>query len=63
MELSTNPRRISRKSESLKKSNISWYGVSVLFVVWKTFHKNSLDVYYSSAFIDIYIYTYTNIYI
>ena len=35
--------------------------VTVLFVVWKTFHKNLLDVYYDSAFllIVIYIYIYT----
>ena len=36
--------------------------VTALFVVWKTFHKNLLDVYYSSAFlfnvIFSYIYTY-----
>ena len=36
--------------------------VTVLFVVWKIFNKNLLDVYYSSVFllivILVYIYTY-----
>ena len=30
--------------------------VTVLFVVWKIFHKNFLDVYYSSAFLFIVIF-------
>ena len=33
-----------------------------VFVVWKTFHKNLLDVYYSSVFLFVIIYIY-NIYI
>ena len=37
--------------------------VTVLFVVWKTFHKNLLGVYYISAFLFIVIFTYIYIYI
>ena len=32
--------------------------VTVLFVVWKTFHKNLLGVYYISALLFIVIFTY-----
>ena len=37
--------------------------VTVLFVVWKTFHKNLLGVYYIIAFLFIVIFTYIFIYI
>ena len=30
--------------------------VTVLFVVWKIFHKNLLDIYYSNAFLFIVIF-------
>ena len=36
--------------------------VTGLFVVWKTFHKNLLGVYYISAFLFIVIFTYIYIY-
>ena len=37
--------------------------VTVLFVVWKTFHRNLLGVYYISAFLFIVKFTYIYIYI
>ena len=37
--------------------------VTVLFLVWKTFHKSLLDVYCISAFLFIIIFIYVNLYI
>ena len=65
MELSTTRRKICRKFENFKKKLLI-IGmaclVTVLFVAWKTFHKNLLSAYHISAFLFIVIFIYIYIY-
>ena len=57
MELSTTPIKVWRKFGKLLIIGMACL-VNMLFVSWKTFHKNLLGVYYISALLFIVIFTY-----